>query len=311
MDAIWARHIGIAGRQDGLGGADLTSEGTTVVATTASALALTPFPDSPRVHYTRNPLIEVICQVRFPPILRIDSEVPAQFQEMIREAFPLFREEDSPLLPELSPELSQIVRASLQQQLPRKSWKFTTEDMTWEVTLTRESYTLSTTTYRRWEEFRARFEIVLGALQSEYRPSFITRIGLRYQNLIVRSRLGLSDSSWADLLQPHITAEYSSLEISPAIQEAVHRVLIGLSGNGKVNLRHGTARKDGEDEIVYFIDNDFFTDDKTEVASVTERLDHFNRDSGRLFRWCISERLHEAMGPTHESLSGNLARPDI
>jgi uncharacterized protein (TIGR04255 family) len=108
----------------------LATEGPAGVAP-AEALIPAPFPDSDRVIYDRNPLIEVICQLRFPPILRVDSEVPARFQEQIRDDFPLLTEEDFTVLPDLSPELSQIVRASLQQQAPRKNWKFTSEDNNW------------------------------------------------------------------------------------------------------------------------------------------------------------------------------------
>lgn len=55
-----------------------------------------PFPDVPRVIYEINPLDEVICQLRFPPVLKIDTEVPAGFQEQIRDDYP-FYESKSPL----------------------------------------------------------------------------------------------------------------------------------------------------------------------------------------------------------------------
>ena len=51
-----------------------------------------PFPDSERVIYQRNPLLEVICQLRFPSILRIDSEAPAVFQERVRKEYPMYQE---------------------------------------------------------------------------------------------------------------------------------------------------------------------------------------------------------------------------
>jgi len=224
--------------------------------------------------------------------------VPANFQEKIRKDFPFFSEEDQQILPTNSPELAQIVRASLQQQIPRKIWKFWPENEQWAATLTREAFSLSTTEYRRWEEFRDRFATLLSALHAEYTLSFITRVGLRYQNVIARSTLGLDTAPWSALLKPHISAEYSSNDLAPFIREAVHRVLIDLPEEGKVNLRHGTALKADTDEVVYLIDNDFFTEAKTGVAGVIDRLNLFNRESGRLFRWCISEDLHQAMGPT-------------
>ncbi len=52
-----------------------------------------PFPEVQRVIYRKNPLEQVICQFRFPAILRIDTETPADFQERIRNDFPQFAEQ--------------------------------------------------------------------------------------------------------------------------------------------------------------------------------------------------------------------------
>jgi len=47
------------------------------------------FPESERVIYEKAPLVQVICQLRFPQILRIESQLPVEFQERIRDAFPI------------------------------------------------------------------------------------------------------------------------------------------------------------------------------------------------------------------------------
>ena len=51
-----------------------------------------PFPEVERVIYARNPLDQVVCQLRFPPILKIDAEIPAGFQDRVREDYPNFSE---------------------------------------------------------------------------------------------------------------------------------------------------------------------------------------------------------------------------
>ena len=47
--------------------------------------------DNRRYAYGKSQLIEVICQLRFPTILSIDTREPADFQEPVREAFPRYQ----------------------------------------------------------------------------------------------------------------------------------------------------------------------------------------------------------------------------
>ena len=55
------------------------------------------FYHEPRCHYRRNPLGEVICQLRFPEILAISANPPVAFQEAIRDDYPQFlRKEENP-----------------------------------------------------------------------------------------------------------------------------------------------------------------------------------------------------------------------
>lgn len=48
------------------------------------------YSDSPRVHYDKAQLAEVICQLRFPSILAISAREPADFQDAIRSMFPRY-----------------------------------------------------------------------------------------------------------------------------------------------------------------------------------------------------------------------------
>ena len=49
------------------------------------------FSDRPRTHYEKTLAHEVICQLRFPTILSIDTREPADFQETVRAAFPRYQ----------------------------------------------------------------------------------------------------------------------------------------------------------------------------------------------------------------------------
>ncbi|HSB11890.1 MAG TPA: TIGR04255 family protein [Blastocatellia bacterium] len=256
------------------------------------------FPESSRVIYRKNPLVEVICQLRFPAILRIDTEVPAQYQEKLRETYPIFGDsQTSEVKLNLAPDLANLVGSSgpISLRGGKASYEFISGDQSWKVSMDRESLALSTVKYERWEVFKEKLIHALESFVQLYSPLFYSRIGLRYRDVIQRSNLGLSEAPWSALLKPHIAGELSS-EIAHDIVHSANQVTIRLDGRGQVLINHGLAFNQ-EKEVCYLIDSDFSTDQRTELNDAIKILDFFNEQSARLFRWCITERLNEAMEP--------------
>jgi len=261
-----------------------------------------PFPSVPRVQYETNPLENVICQLRFPPILAIDKETPAAFQERIRKDFPVLREKPKPDLsrsiPGLPAEIAQLVAVEGPFRLGNVVYDFGTRDDLWTVSLARDFVALTARYYETWEDFRDHMERPLKALLEVYEPAFFTRVGLRYKDVICRSRLGLSDVFWSALLKPHIAGELASDDVALSVEQTMSQATIRLEEyGGRVRIRHGLAKETQTDETCYVIDSDFFTDASTEVDDARTILDYFNRQAGRLFQWCITPALHNAMGP--------------
>ncbi|MFR1260789.1 MAG: TIGR04255 family protein [Oscillospiraceae bacterium] len=58
------------------------------------------FSNQPRKFYRRSPLIEVICQLRFPDILKIEAHEPADFQDAIRQVYPQYAKRIEQLPPQ-------------------------------------------------------------------------------------------------------------------------------------------------------------------------------------------------------------------
>lgn len=254
------------------------------------------FPDSKRVIYQKNPLGTVICQLRFPPVLRIDADVPADFQDRIRHEYPLF-EDRQPQDIVVPPQIAKALSMQVKLRGVKQGYQFSSNDNVWQVVLVRDFLALTTTKYQRWEDFKRHLEGPLGALIDIYKPEFYSRIGLRYQDIIKRSDLGLKEREWSELLQPHITGELSS-KIAPSIKEMRRELLVALEGGtGYVRIHHGMIEATDSSEICYSIDADFYTDQRTEVGNAIETLDRYNREAGRLFRWCITDLLHNALGP--------------
>lgn len=257
-----------------------------------------PIPDFDRVIYRRPALTNVICQLRFPPILRIGAEEPVAFQDGIRHEYPNFQERPSDLPTELPAELLKVIEPSILGRASTRTYDFASEDRKWQVSLAREFLALSTEHYHRWEEFRAHLGSALEHLHEQYRPSFYSRIGLRYQDVITRSKLGLEDVPWSELLQPHIAGELNDEHVKNEVREAKHEILMDLGDNvGQVRVRRSLTKLTESNEECYVIDADYFTERKTESADAIDTLNSLNRFAGRLFRWCITERLYQSMEP--------------
>lgn len=165
--------------------------------------------------------------------------------------------------------------------------------------LSPESIPLSTTAYNRWEEFWEAMSNSLAALVEFYQPKFFSRLGLRYVDAVERSRLGLGGRRWSELLRPEILGELSLPQFEDSLEEAqrVIRLKFG-DGSGSILLRHGLGHVQGNSEVCYMIDFDFYTDQKTELAHAETILHGYNRRAGRAFRWCITDDLHRALEPT-------------
>jgi uncharacterized protein (TIGR04255 family) len=256
-----------------------------------------PIPESSRVIYANNPLKEVICQLKYPTVLRIESDVPAAFQEAIRGVYPIYKEPQPSALPEgLPTEMTRLIGSTFPLASP-KVHEFATEDGIWKLTLSRDFIALSCAEYERWEHFLNHFHGPFNTLLTEYRPAFFLRVGLRYQNLIRRKGLGLENVPWNRLLRPHIAGPLNS-EIAEDVDEILERVSFQLpGGHGKVTMVHGLVQEQPGGEVSYLIDNDFYIEGRISVQDATAKLNYFNGYSGRVFRWSITDILDGAMQP--------------
>lgn len=259
-------------------------------------------PEYERVIYERNPLIEVVCQIRFPVILKIAHEPPVSFQERVRKEYPEHETRTSSIVNKdlnLPPE----ILALASQVMALKSDPihfFTTEDRSWSISLGKDFCALVTSNYERYENFKARLSDVLSLVEEIYQPSSFSRIGIRYQNLIIPSDLGLEEESWRDLISENVAHEFHQKDISESIITISKQMQLKLR-DGTLTLRHGlvTYREDenSKEQPAYLIDTDLFTNEKAEKSNVWKHLDEFNRDAGRVFRWSITDKLHVALTP--------------
>lgn len=259
------------------------------------------FSDAERCLYDRPVTHEVICQLRFPTILSIDSREPADFQERIRSRFPRYgvRQETPP--PQViqrggtAPELKAAPAVT--------NYAFVSEDTLWKLNLTKDFIALSTLRYTGWEDFAARLDQTLAAFIQIYQPAFFERIGLRYRNIISRSALGLEDRPWTELIRPAYLGALAEEDVNErSVRKSAVEMELSLSGScqARIHAEPAQLKKPGgetEAEQKFILDIDLSMHGSLSAPLAAGALETLHGHSTPIFRGAVTDTLHEAMLP--------------
>jgi uncharacterized protein (TIGR04255 family) len=250
------------------------------------------FPDSPRVLYDKAPLKTVICQLRFPAVLKIESEVPSNFQQRIRHILPLTERNEGPAFPLPIPKnVNEVLVGAI-------GYTFLTEDRRTSIQLGSSALTYQTTVYKLWENLLETLMPAIRALKDIYEPAFYSRIGLRYVDSVDRAALGMQNTPWSELLNQVILGELAEHFFEANVEALQKSIRVRNSDKqGGFLLQHGMTRPEPDAPTVYVVDFDFYVDQRTETKDAPSVLIDLHDRSGRAWRWCITSKLHEVLGP--------------
>lgn len=257
------------------------------------------FSNDNRVIYGKNQLGEVICQLRFPEILTIEANIPAQFQEAIRGDFPHYSVRKEAPAPKLAGTPGNM---SLQNQPMSNNYQFVSADGVWRVNLTSKFISLSCSRYTCWEDFAAKLDKPLAAFIQIYRPAFFDRVGLRYLNFFSREALGLSSTPWRELFQSQylgILADEQVVEGSVNRCSMDAELAIRGGCRAKIHAGPGLVKRNGQqdNEIKFIFDQDLFMTGKVAVNLSAGALQTLHSQADSIFRGAITDTLHDAMDP--------------
>ena len=254
-----------------------------------------------RCLYRNNQLEEVICQLRFPVILSIDSEAPAAFQEAIRQTFPLYQ-----VKKEMPPAKVSVVPGQppkVEPQKPLSNHVFSTADGRFRINLTQSFISLTCKTYTRWEEFGRMMDQPLAVFIQIYHPAFFERVGLRYLNAFSRKRLELTGTPWRELLKPAYLGLLAEEDVQEgAFSRATQDVELGIPGGCRMKLHVGPGLiKRGNDtsdqELKMIFDLDVSMNGNLPVNLAAASMQTVHLQAGSIFRDAITDTLHDAMDP--------------
>jgi uncharacterized protein (TIGR04255 family) len=257
-------------------------------------------PTAPPFRLVRHQLAQVLCQVRFSPILRLrQDEAIIPFQEAIRAEYPRYlKAEGMGIL---------ITPAGVQSQ-PSGSPIHRFQDVhgRYTVALSDSFVALESSDYADVDDFAERLTGIGLIVQSEFEPAEISRVGLRFINEL---RLPTSNPKaeivaavTPILLGAAGTSEF--LEAMLSVQQALHLAIT----DGQMLVRHGFHPNGGttvdslggqvnpppQNDLAqpfYLLDLDAYLDGSSPytVERIEDLLRSFNEDIRSFFAWAINE----------------------
>jgi uncharacterized protein (TIGR04255 family) len=261
-----------------------------------------PLPEFDQVRYATPPLKQVVCQLRFPGLLRIaDPTFVADFQEAIAGDYPEFRREQQMGF--------QVSTQGMAEASHVMLYRFSDPEGAWSILLEESSVTLESRIYSTKEELLNRFERVATAAQETLGIETRHRLGIRYVNEFRRpGKTALAD--WRDEFRPEFLGFAASLFEEP-VSYALQQVQVARP-DGQFVIRHGLLRgttvpllpssattETERQGPFYLLDLDYSDAHPAplDIAASKQKLRAYNDFIYRFFRWTLSERHHVALEP--------------
>lgn len=239
-----------------------------------------------RVKYIKSTLREVIFQVRFPKIIKLMKEAPASFQEQIMADYPIYSIQQNETVVELN--------GKPQQQMNENNHSFISSSGKTKINLTSSFLAVSTLEYQRWEKFKNEIEEALKKFNACYTIPGIQRIGLRYQNIIFRSQLGLEDKPWADLLDASVLGPLATRDDISSYKTVFE---LRNSDNCFTNRHYELVKERSTNELAMKLDCDYYYSGFFKKEDVPVLSDKLHELSQQFIAESHKEELLTAMQP--------------
>lgn len=236
------------------------------------------FPAQPEIKLDSSPITEVICQIRFPPILSIPKRL-GEFQDYVRDKFPETGVQHSAVLESAQGAInSEVVNQP-------KVFQFISDDKKSNIAVGLDFYALSTSNYTHWADFLESLVKANEAVLKVFKPNYASRIGLRYINQLNVDNTGAkSFDEVLDLLRKELTVLYRIDVWSPPSQQLIHLQL--QDGDAKLGLRLAIV-DDEKNMRNCVLDFDYYEEGRITLGNLSERSERFHRTIYNAFRWCF------------------------
>lgn len=238
-----------------------------------AAVRLLSVPAAKPVEFEKNLIRLAVCELRFPTLLELETEMPVGFQKALRKEYPFYE-----------PGLDVAIQAA-GAATTQKRHGFKSRDKDWTVALRPSSLAIETTAYRTFEDLLGRVKGLLKASSGLIDSDFFTRVGLRYINIVPVGADAVVDWLNPDLVKPLEDGVLG--DVDHFFQE-----IRGKCEGGTYTLRHGLKLQNTREYVVDFD----FSQESVPVAETLKLLESFHSQGFGLFIWTLGDRARKYLG---------------
>ena len=243
--------------------------------------------------YRRNPLVAVVAQLRFQPILKIVDKVP-DFQERVRETFPRYAESRQSVAhiqfqPVGTPGVEMRDVRQFEFRTPEGAAART-------LTLSDQALALESRSHHEKAQFIEKFGRAVEVLLDLVSTVAPVRLGLRYVNIVDRRRISAElqrEVGWQELVgDGYLRGPAELVDLDDAVFANEIRSTLG---QGQMTVRYGLLPAPGAREPAFRLDVDRYVEGSFDAPRTVELLAGFAEDVYAVFYGAAGPALLEWM----------------
>jgi uncharacterized protein (TIGR04255 family) len=211
-----------------------------------------PAPSTEKLEHS--PLSLVVCQVRHEQNLAAsDPKRAVAVHDRVNVAFPVLEEQTGQ-------ELTIAAGAAGIQALPgqqTRGWKMHSEDQAWNAVVMPAFFSLETTRYDDWPDFRERLETFARAVRDAIDPSLEQRVGIRFIDQITHPDVA-TPQDWRHWIDAAFLGPIAHDSIGSSVTTTQQILQLDAGNSCSIILRHGCVRDEEKGAWMYLLDHDCF-----------------------------------------------------
>ena len=217
--------------------------------------------------YKNSPLIEVVYEIRFSPLLSIESSRD-KFYDKIKDAFPNVA----------------IPKSNLEPYVFGKS------DQSWSILLSPVLFAISCKKYEGFQVYKKECLRLLSVFGDLFKVEKMTRSGLRYVNIIPFTR-----ESGIIPLKSFLNIEINLPKVIPSTFKAASLIFVSQLEKGNITTRVEPVMSPDQSQEALILDFDYAKDANLNYKNLNAYLEESHTHTKALFEGLVTDNYRKIM----------------